>query len=69
MPNGGSTMPTSDDLRALTKQSRQRVDQIEHLRAEQRLISAQTAQRLRESRLLLDRASVRERQAWRPPGV
>jgi hypothetical protein len=49
----------SDHLRALSRHSRIRVDHVQLLLAEQRIISAQSAARITESRLLLDRAFVR----------
>jgi hypothetical protein len=57
-------MSTTDDLRELTRQTRLRLGEAERLRVEQRLITAETDRRLRESRELLTRAALR----WaRPP--
>ena len=48
-------MTTSDDLRAMTEQTRARLRLAEVLRLEQRLITDQTARRVEASRRLLER--------------
>ena len=59
-------MGTPDELRELTRQSRLRLAEVERLRAEQRLLTAQTDRRLREGRAVLDRAEQRPAVPPRP---
>lgn len=52
-------MTTSDHVRELTRQARERIHAVQLLRSEHRLIEAQTLRRLDESRALLDRSRLR----------
>ena len=52
-------MTLSDSVREHTRQSRLRLDAVEHLRAEHALITTQSVLRMAESRDLLDRAARR----------
>jgi len=52
-------MSLSHSVREHTRQSRLRLDTVEHLRAEHALLTAQSVLRIAESRELLDRAARR----------
>jgi hypothetical protein len=58
-PGRRNRVGRTDDLSELVQQSRERVRDVERLRAEQRLILAQTDRRLCESRRLLERGQER----------
>ena len=49
-------MSSPDERRELTRQARLRLDEVDRMRTEHRIITAQSQLRLAESRLLLARA-------------
>ena len=51
-------MTTADELRELARQTRLRLSLASRLRVEQRIITAQSERRLRESRLLLEQSAL-----------